>query len=258
MSVALSFDLDGLTPKEAKVLASMILAYVETKYGAEEMGERELPEFPAPDPASVFPLSNVPPPPPEEPSKLSASGPVLVIPNPPAPVIANAISSQSQEIVSSAPAVGPVAQGTKLDSTGLPWDNRIHASTKTTNADGKWKKRKGVDAAEVTVVEAQLRQVLAIPSVHASLPQQVQQVSQVLQGITAPPPPPVDENAVQQAYIELWGKSQAAIASGAINLDQIKTICESVGIAGLPLLALRLDLVPRVSQLIDAVIKGQR
>lgn len=33
----------------------------------------------------------------------------------------------------------------EFDSAGVAWDERIHASTKTKNADGKWKKRKGVD-----------------------------------------------------------------------------------------------------------------
>lgn len=52
--------------------------------------------------------------------------------------------------------VAPVAPG-ETDSNGLTWDERIHAGTKTKNADGRWKKRKGVDDATITAVEAELR-----------------------------------------------------------------------------------------------------
>ena len=44
------------------------------------------------------------------------------------------------------------------DSTGLPWDERIHAGTRTTTQAGVWKKRKGVPAETVAAVEAELRQ----------------------------------------------------------------------------------------------------
>lgn len=50
-----------------------------------------------------------------------------------------------------------------LDSQGLPWDSRIHASTKTFVADGSWKLRRGVDPAEVEKVKAQLKELMAVP-----------------------------------------------------------------------------------------------
>lgn len=42
------------------------------------------------------------------------------------------------------------------DKNGLPWDERIHAGTKALNADGTWKKRRGVDDATVAAVTAEL------------------------------------------------------------------------------------------------------
>lgn len=49
------------------------------------------------------------------------------------------------------------ASGVELDPDGLPWDARIHASTKTKNADGRWKAKKGInDPAFVAQVKAQL------------------------------------------------------------------------------------------------------
>lgn len=63
-----------------------------------------------------------------------------------------------------------------LDSAGLPWDARIHASTRTKlKADGRWKPKRGVDAAIVASVEAELRAVMAIPAGGH---------------VAAPPPPP--------------------------------------------------------------------
>lgn len=48
------------------------------------------------------------------------------------------------------------AADVELDSKGMPWDERIHASTKTQNADGSWKKRRGVNDLIVKEVEAEL------------------------------------------------------------------------------------------------------
>lgn len=53
---------------------------------------------------------------------------------------------------------GPdVAPTGALDADGLPWDERIHASTKTLTVRGLWKKRKGADAETIKAVEASLR-----------------------------------------------------------------------------------------------------
>jgi hypothetical protein len=51
------------------------------------------------------------------------------------------------------------AEPPAVDATGLPHDERIHASSKALNADGTWRKRRGVDDETVTSVEAELRGV---------------------------------------------------------------------------------------------------
>jgi len=50
-----------------------------------------------------------------------------------------------------------VASNAAFDATGLPWDERIHAGSKKQNADGTWKKRKGVQPVTISEVEAELR-----------------------------------------------------------------------------------------------------
>ena len=73
----------------------------------------------------------------------------------------NPNSQPPQEVVSTAPsaaepaASAPTVSG-ELDSAGLPWDERIHAGTKTQNKDGTWKIRRGVDKALVEQVKAEL------------------------------------------------------------------------------------------------------
>lgn len=56
---------------------------------------------------------------------------------------------------------GPV----ELDADGLPWDERIHASTKTKTQKNQWTKRKGVDDATIARVLAELQgaQAPALP-----------------------------------------------------------------------------------------------
>jgi len=43
-----------------------------------------------------------------------------------------------------------------LDSEGIPWDKRIHASSKKQNADGRWKAKRGVELSLVDQVKAEL------------------------------------------------------------------------------------------------------
>lgn len=65
------------------------------------------------------------------------------------------------------PATAPATSmaGVELDSDGLPWDSRIHSSSRKKLAKTQqWKKARGVDADLVARVEAELRQAMAIPA----------------------------------------------------------------------------------------------
>lgn len=44
-----------------------------------------------------------------------------------------------------------------LDSRGLPWDARIHASSKALTKDGSWRYKRGAEQSEIDAVEAELR-----------------------------------------------------------------------------------------------------
>ena len=71
-----------------------------------------------------------------------------------------------------------------LDSNGLPWDGRIHSSSKAKIKDGSWKKRKGVDAETLATVEAELTALMAIPV------ETVTGDADTLEAIDETPPPP--------------------------------------------------------------------
>jgi hypothetical protein len=68
------------------------------------------------------------------------------------------------------PNVAVNVQGIELDSKGLPWDERIHASTKAINKDGSWKAKRGVQPVTVTEVEAELRNTVASQNAQVSAP----------------------------------------------------------------------------------------
>lgn len=82
-----------------------------------------------------------------------------------------------------------------VDSSGLPWDNRIHATsadgTHAQNKDGKWKAKRGVQSDVVERVEAELRQIMKIPApaANTSAPASPPAAVPAPPGATPPPPP---------------------------------------------------------------------
>jgi len=56
----------------------------------------------------------------------------------------------------------------ELDVEGLPWDDRLHASTKTKTAQGTWTKKKGVDDTTRATIVKQLREKYPAPQAAAT------------------------------------------------------------------------------------------
>jgi hypothetical protein len=134
-----------------------------------------------------------------------------------------------------------------FDKNGLPWDERIHASSKAFNADGSWRQKRGVIKELVPSVESELRAVLAIP------PPPPPPVA------AAPiaPPPPTSEANLQEAFIKLVGDAAMHRAAGRLNESQIQKCLDVVGVPSMPMLGLRLDLVPHVAAMMDGIIAGR-
>lgn len=81
-------------------------------------------------------------------------------------------SASAAPIVAAPVPPGPTnAPGVDVDAAGLPWDGRIHSSSKEKNkTDSKWRARRGVDAGVVATVEAELRAVMAAPGAPGNVP----------------------------------------------------------------------------------------
>lgn len=75
-----------------------------------------------------------------------------------------------------------------VDSRGLPWDERIHAGTKATNADGSWRNKRGVDKALVEAVEAELAG--AVPNAPTDAPAATVSGADVAEAASEIPLPP--------------------------------------------------------------------
>lgn len=97
---------------------------------------------------------------------------------------------------------GIPADATGVDSTGLPWDDRIHSTPAAMTEKGVWRAKRGVgkNKAFVEQVEAELR-----ARVSGQVQQQPTQQQPVYQAPAPqqpqfPQPGQFDPNAVQQAY----------------------------------------------------------
>lgn len=135
-----------------------------------------------------------------------------------------------------------------LDKEGLPWDFRIHASTKTLIAEGSWKLRRGVDPTEVEKVKAQLKELMAVrvppaPTGYVVPQAQVDRAFEV----------DVEKEAVEQyaaknavTLTDLIGRMSAAIAANKLTQSTIMEICTKHGVSEFHLLGNRPDLLPLI------------
>lgn len=131
------------------------------------------------------------------------------------------------------------APGVELDVDNIPWDNRIHARTKSKTADGKWKLMRGLDNKVADTVMKELKKVMTIPKV-APAP------------IMQSPEDPMESAVID--FPALMTKITAAVAQGKISQLQIVEAVQSVGLPNLPVAATRPDLIPMIAAKIDLMI----
>ena len=202
------------------------------------------------------------------------------VPTPPAPPVPAA-----PPVVPPPPA-GSIAPATsvELDAEGLPWDARIHASTREKAATGKWRARRNTSDEVHATVRAELRQVLGAPQVtiasYHELPADATpgEVAAAFAGVQTqapalfnaglvpspmdvPPPPTVavpvppaptassSDGATSAAdtVMALIMRITAAQAAGQVTIDQTQAAATGLGLTSIRDLMLRPDLVPAVS-----------
>lgn len=150
------------------------------------------------------------------------------------------------------------ASAIELDSRGLPWDSRIHSSTKKKTEKGTWATRKGVGSNQVLInqVEAELRATLPQTTPQAATPAPVfPQAPAVAPTVTLPPipvvapttptaplptlapalslPPAPPVPSVPATFAELTQALQPQMLAGKITPDVMNMACMQVGVPGM-------------------------
>lgn len=273
MANTITIDLDSLSEERAQKLAGFILTYAcleqsdntEFEDAVERASDNHLApmkaaaeavlNFNEPSPQEVFGgqptlIARDTPPMPIR-STIAEAGPTLVILNPPTQAVAASAAAISPTAVSAA---SPAPTGTVVDSTGLPWDSRIHSTARTFNADGTWRARRGLADGYAALIEKELRQVMSIPSPSTA------PTAPVAQTVSIPPPPPPLPPATAspeiKPYLDLMNKVSSALAGAQISQPQLQKVCEAVGLPNFVSLGTRLDLVPVVAPMIDGILAG--
>lgn len=204
------------------------------------------------------------------------TAPVISTPVVTQPVVPVNVSPAA--VIAAAPVVTPPAaiDPNQRDSTGLPWDERIHSSSRSQKQNGEWTRRKGIDDATFNAVRAQLvgTVVSAVPvaaQVPVSMPAAapvsydtppgvvtqphvvtlmppVNEVQQIMPPVSQAAPAPVAAvaPAAPQAPTVTWPTicqvMNQKMAEGKMNTDTMTTISTKYGVAPFAMLSTRSDL----------------
>lgn len=250
----IEFDPSALTRSQREDLASFILGwgtdeeyenvYLQQAGRVERKGvniELESPKS-APSSADAGPSSTAP-----VDTQVNTSTGIAPPPPVPQPVFpANTAAPQSPN-----PA--------EVDSKGMPWDARIHSSSKAKVADGSWKYKRGVSEEEVKLVEAELHnptleELFTAPGGIPSM----QGAGTGVTGIVLPPPSvAAGEPDLRKEFAQLMIRVAQAKGAGKITAEEVTAALAAHAVPSLPMLSTKLDLVPSVAAAIDEIIASR-
>lgn len=142
----------------------------------------------------------------------------------------------------------------ELDKEGLPWDARIHSSSRATIKDGTWKLKRGLESDYVEEVKAELKKVMNIPAepaattppppaVNAFSVATVNKLVEAGNGGSAIPAPPAASEG-----IPTLAQLMRAITTKKLEPQFVKDVLAQFDIPGLPVLGARQDLIPAVAE----------
>ena len=198
MQIKIEVTSDDASPEDCAGLARLLTALYGQHGRPEGVAVDGAPSEPVPEPpplvdGSVF---AAPPPPP------AAAPP----PPPPAPP--------------------PAAGASDLDAEGFPWDERIHASTKRTNADGTFARRRNTPDDVWNAVRAELRANHPAPGAYAM-------------GAPAPPPaaPPPAAAGAEVSFPDLMAEITRRQGDGSLPPDVLHACMQAASVASIPELA---------------------
>ena len=176
-------------------------------------------------------------------SPLEPTAPVVPL----VPVVPTAPAAPLVPVVPTAPAApnnkyepaAPQGSAAETDASGMPWDARIHAGTKTKKQDGNWKARKGVEKKYFASVVAEIRPAVAAtpPSGGASQADKnvvFMNLMQKVTGLTTPPAgttvPKVTIEAITAIVVKHGAANIPALLQGPIETinavaKEVDTLC---------------------------------
>lgn len=173
------------------------------------------------------------------------------------------------------PIPGAVTSGAavELDKAGLPWDSRIHSSSKNKLANGMWKVARGKAPEYVKEVEAELRGVVAspvgawatgtVPPVISSVPPAPiivdgVDISQPLIGRDGRMIVPVPLAPAQDptTFETLMTRVSPAIVGGVLPATAVGAACTAAGLASVVALQSSPQFVPMVWATLKAQFPG--
>lgn len=170
-----------------------------------------------------------------------APAPAAQVPPPPPAVAAD--SAPAAQVPPPPPAGAAAPSAPQFDKTGLPWDERIHSSKKTINADGTWKQRRGVTPPVVAAVEAELRggQASGVVGGPATPAAQVPPPPPAAAADVPPPPPAVPEvpaapaatPAAPPSPLSLLQRLAGAVSAGKVSFEDVLKEAQKYGCADL-------------------------
>lgn len=108
----------------------------------------------------------------------------------------------------------------ELDSSGLPWDERIHVDSKTKKADGTWINRRKLDDEVKAKVEAELRSKYPVVKVVDSTPTPEQAFGKVE---VAPTPAPAPQVAAPVMPVPPMPAAPSLVKLGVNDLHTLET-----------------------------------
>jgi len=139
-----------------------------------------------------------------------------------------------------------------VDTAGTPWDERIHASTKTTNKDGTWTRRRNTPDEVFDAVMAELRGVaeptaaeaftppptVVIAPAPAPVPGTAAAVPPVPQPVTvAAPAAPTAPAGGEVTFVDLMRRVTPLQAAGKLTAESLAGLLAQCGLENLGKLA---------------------
>lgn len=196
------------------------------------------------------------------------------VPMPPTVALVPAPPSTAPEVPAAPTTSAPSGE---LDVNGLPWDERIHASSKTRNADGSWRQRRNLSPVTLETVTAELRARAANPG-NAALgddaaklaglgmdpmsgqplpsPAAVQHAAQVFAGTVPPPPvaaPPAPAAPDALTYDGFLSWVTPKMMDGSTPFDKVAAALSASGVSSLQELRDNPAAIPAVYQALGGV-----